>query len=81
MRSIPNGGIDGTLYIEAMNIYKLELREWATAKNDNKWKELIGLDNSWEEFGGVRTTPIPRIMDKCTFVGGGILRVFHTSDI
>lgn len=67
--SIPKGRIDGTLYIKAMKMYRAELDKWAASMNDSQWRKLIDLDNSWNKFGGVRTTPIPRIMDKCTFVG------------
>ena len=59
--------IDGQAYFEAMKCYQKELKQWAT--DDPKFPRLIGYDNDWRKFGGKWPTPLPRIIDKCTFVG------------
>ena len=59
---------DGSSYLEAMGWYQQELNAWATLNCDPECKELVKLDKSWEKFKGARPTPLPRILDKCTFV-------------
>lgn len=60
---------DGASYVRAMQLYQVELTKWSQAKGDPDYKELIALDSSWKRFNGVSTTPLPRIVDKCTFAG------------
>jgi len=65
----PKGKIDGDLYLEAMRIYQRELNWWEQSKDDPRFQKLLAIDTSWKSFRGIRTTPLPRIVDKCTFVG------------
>ncbi len=64
----PSAKIDGSLYLKAMKLFQTELKHWSTLKSDPKFKKLLSMDNSSEKFAGKRTTPLPRIIDKCTFV-------------
>ena len=59
--------VDGKAYYEAMKYYKMELIEWQ--KDDPDFSRLIGFDGDRKKFGGIKPTPLPRIIDKCTFVG------------
>ena len=59
----------GTAYLEAMKCYQAELKNWQNRENDLDFTKLLHTDSSWQKFGGARLTPIPRIIDKCTFVG------------
>jgi hypothetical protein len=68
----PGTRINGETYINAMQLYQFELNEWAKNCGDRDLEKLIGLDISWKRFGGIRSTPLPRIIDKCTFVGSRI---------
>ncbi len=63
---------DGESYFRAMQCYQAELNDWGKRKKDPKFKKLIDIDSSWRRCGGIRTTPLPRIIDKCTFVGNKI---------
>jgi len=66
------GKIDGDLYFEAMKLYQRELKQWEQTEDDPQFQKLLAIDTSWKNFDGKRTTPLPRIIDKCTFVGGKI---------
>lgn len=61
--------VGGDSYIKAMRYYQVELTRWSLHHRDPFFKKLIEADKSWKSFRGLRTTPIPRIIDKCTFVG------------
>ena len=65
----PKGKIDKSLYLEAMRIYQRELKQWEQTEDDPHFEKLLDIDSSWKNFGGIRMTPLPRIIDKCTFVG------------
>ena len=69
LHEFPKGKIVGSLYLEAMRIYQMELKRWKRSEDDPQFQKLLTLDTSWKNFGGNRTTPLPRIIDKCTFVG------------
>jgi hypothetical protein len=60
--------LDGRSYLEAMGWYQQELNAWATLNCDPECNELVKLDGSWVKFAGAKSTPLPRILDKCTFV-------------
>jgi hypothetical protein len=60
---------DGFSYLTAMACYQRELTEWSRSYDDPNFQKLVALDSSWRRFGGVRETPLPRILDKCTFAG------------
>lgn len=60
---------DGDLYFSAMKKYRDELDVWKSKSGDNNFHKLLKLDSSHKKFAGVRTTPLPRIIDKCTFIG------------
>ena len=59
---------DGQLYLTAMKAYQNELKIWAKKNNDINLNKLLELDSSYKEHGGARKTPLPRTIDKCTFV-------------
>jgi len=61
--------IDGESYLAAMKCYQAELKNWQDKENDPDFAKLFYMDSSWQKFGGARLTPLPRIIDKCTFVG------------
>jgi len=65
----PDIKIDGSLYMKAIRIYQRELKQWEQTEGDPQFRKLLAIDTSWKNFGGKRTTPLPRIIDKCTFVG------------
>ena len=71
-RSFSSNNIDGKKYLEGMELYKQELHDWKKRGNDTDYQKLIALDLSWKQFCGCRPTPLPRIIDKCTFVGNKI---------
>jgi hypothetical protein len=62
------GKIDGDAYLMAMRYYQEELKMWSRQYSDSTYQGLTDLDQSWKKFAGHRTTPLPRIIDKCTFV-------------
>jgi hypothetical protein len=66
--NFPRGKVDGYSYLSAMRYYQDELNIWSRQHSDPTYQGLTDLDLSWRKFVGNRTTPIPRIMDKCTFV-------------
>jgi len=61
--------INGNRYLQAMKLYQMELNIWKECYSDNRFDKLLQTDDSWQTFLGERQTPLPRIMDKCTFVG------------
>jgi len=61
--------VDGDVYLKAMRLYKKELEAWQARENDHNFQKLHILDPAWKHFGGCLETPLPRIIDKCTFVG------------
>jgi hypothetical protein len=61
--------IDGKRYVAAMQLYQKELSVWAKDNSDPDFSSLIALDASWQHHCGERPTPLPRIIDKCTFSG------------
>jgi len=65
----PKSKMDGHLYHQAMKTYQLELFAWKDRYSDNEFDRLIETDGVWRLYCGERSTPIPRIIDKCTFVG------------
>lgn len=69
--------IDGQRYVAAMQLYQKELIKWAGKNNDPAFSKLLALDPSWKNFRGERETPLPRIIDKCTFVGDKIFFTNH----
>ena len=60
---------DGGLYYSAMQHYQTELQEWDRENEDPDFHKLLEIDTSYKQFGNTRKTPLPRIIDKCTFVG------------
>lgn len=66
----PKYKMNGHLYHQAMKTYQMELFAWKDRYSDNEFNRLIEIDGVWRLYCGERSTPIPRIMDKCTFVGG-----------
>lgn len=60
---------NGKLYLSAMQHYQRELKVWADKNKDSNFNKLYQIDSSYKKFGGTRKTPLPRIIDKCTFVG------------
>lgn len=64
----PRGKIDGEMYIKAIRAYQVEPIQWKRLHGDNGYRKLLKIDNSWRTYIGGSYTPIPRIMDKCTFV-------------
>jgi hypothetical protein len=60
---------DGLSYLTAMACYQRELTEWSGSHDDPDFQKLVALDSSWRRFGGVRETPLRRILDKCAFAG------------
>ncbi len=56
-----------------MEIYQMELQQWAISKNDPRFEKLLALDSPIKSFGGIRTPPLPRVIDKCTFVRDGFI--------
>ena len=67
----------GELYHAAMTHYQAELRNWALENKDQNFDNLQEIDPSYKVFGNVRKTPLPRIVDKCTFVGDVFLKIEH----
>ncbi len=63
-----SGKVDGNSYLIAMRYYQNELNIWSQQHSDPTFQGLVDLDLSWKKFAGHRTTPLPRIIDKCTFV-------------
>jgi hypothetical protein len=62
--------VNGDLYLKAMCLYQKELNEWKIQQHDdNNFNKLCNLDPAWRNFCGCRHTPLPRIIDKCTFAG------------
>ena len=55
-----------------MEFYKKELITWAEKHNDPVFSKLTALDPSWKQYCEERSTPLPRIIDKCTFIGDKI---------
>lgn len=66
--SKPN--ISGERYLQSMKFYQGELNSWKGIHSDPNFDRLIKTDNAWRTYRGDRSTPIPRIIDKCTFAGG-----------
>ncbi len=64
-----NRELDGDLYLEVMRLYQNELQNWTSEKKDKNFKKLQNLDTSFKRFSSRQKVPIPRIIDKCTFVG------------
>ena len=64
-----NRKLDGQLYVESMGLFQKELQNWAQENNDPDFYKLRNIDPSYKRFYGKQTTPLPRILDKCVFVG------------
>jgi hypothetical protein len=64
-----NRKLDGELYNQIMRLYQDELKRWAHENDDKQFFKLYNVDSSYKRFFGKQKTPLPRIIDKCTFVG------------